>query len=122
MIKKLNTLPIQVDPALLDQIRRNGIKAIAEFAASFTEAATNQFLYDLGENIPRGILKVEDVALAAHAIPSGVASAVNSFGSWGYENAVRFASEILEDANCHTVNKILLDAAKADGISPYQGQ
>ena len=45
------------------------------------------------------------------ALRHGVASAVNSLHEWDCEAAIRYASEILEDANCHAENAALLEKA-----------
>lgn len=63
------------------------------------ENATRQFIYNEKTNVPRGIMPPQDSI--PFAIRSGVASAVNSAAEWDCQNAIDYAHDILEDANCH---------------------
>jgi hypothetical protein len=79
------------------------------------DRALVQFTHNLEKNVPANIVALEDCPL--HALRIGVAAAINKQGEWGCENAVEFAAEILEDANCHGETAALLAAAKLHGLN-----
>lgn len=64
------------------------------------DKAMAQFLYNEDTNIPAKIIQPEEST--DFALRHGVAAAINKEGGWCCENAIAYATEILEDANCHT--------------------
>ena len=112
----MNQEKIQLPPELLRDILRTGTETISNFAAKLTQSALGQLNYDLTENVPAGICALDEAAGGHHALEHGIASAVNSLYEWSCEDAIRIASAILEDANCHAENAALLAAAKANVV------
>ena len=88
-----------------------------EFAAGLNtllinirDKAMSQFDYSVRENVPRGILPVEQIA--GHAINHGVVSAMSQRNQWGIEPSIEFAADVLEDVNAHTEAAMLRDTLK----------
>ena len=88
-----------------------------EFSAGLNTLLTNirdkamaQFDYSVRENVPRGILPVEQIA--GHAINHGVVSAMSQRNQWGIEPTIEFAADCLEDVNAHTEAAMLRDTLK----------
>ena len=79
---------------------------LATLLAKISERANNQFNYNLKENIPRNILKLD--GCAEHGINQGVIGAVNEMFGWDTDKSVRFAYHIMEDANAYTECKALI--------------
>jgi|HubBroStandDraft_1064217.scaffolds.fasta_scaffold960506_1 hypothetical protein len=86
-----------------------------EFILLVRDRALAQFTYNIEKNVPKGILAPEECA--NHALRHGIVGAINMQGQWSCENAVAFASDILEDANCHSENNALLGMAKQNGLN-----
>lgn len=78
--------------------------------------AEGQFRYNETVNLPRGIVLPEDSV--EHAIKNGTVHAINTHLKWDCDAAIDWAHSILEDANCHSEAKALLEAAqKEDGVA-----
>lgn len=73
---------------------------IEEFLSKLRTYATGQAAYNLGTNVPKGILTAEQ-ATASHAIKSGVVHAIGELIGWSVDDAIDFAANILEDSNAH---------------------
>lgn len=86
---------------------------LAALLSEISRSAYAQFDYNEKINIPSGYMKPEESA--ANAIRHGVANAVNLAAEWDCDNAVEYAHEILEGANCHLEAQSLRDAA---GVAP----
>jgi len=80
--------------------------ALAGLLAEISRAAYAQFDYNEKTKIPQGIIQPEESA--GGAIRHGVIHAVNMAGEWDTENAIQYAHDILEDANCHAEARRLL--------------
>lgn len=86
---------------------------LAALLSEISRSAYAQFDYNKKTNIPSGYMKPEESA--ANAIRHGVAKAINLAAEWDCDNAISYAEEILEDANCHEEAKAMRDAA---GVAP----
>jgi hypothetical protein len=76
-----------------------------------------QYEYDMGHNVQNKIMTLAEAQTGENAIKTGLASAVNTLNEWGCEEAIKFAFEILEDANCHSEAGALIEAAKKNGLN-----
>lgn len=72
---------------------------------SIRQKAVAQFEYSIKENIPRGILKIEECA--NHAINHGIVAAMSARNQWDVDATVKLAIDILEDSNCHAEVRVL---------------
>jgi hypothetical protein len=92
-------------------------KRMIEFSAKLNtlilkirDKAFDCFIYNESTNLPKGIMAADEIV--SKAILYGTASAINTIGEWDCDNAIGWAVEILEDANCHGEAAALLAASK----------
>jgi hypothetical protein len=89
-----------------------GHQAIAACAAAFIERAGRQLAYNLLTNIPCGV----DIGFdpTEHAIKHGLVTTISARVNFCVSDAERFAADILEDVNDHTLAAFL--RKKADQL------
>lgn len=94
----------------------------AEFAVkleklltAIAEKAQRQFDYSLLTNVPKGVLKSDEIV--DNAIDSGLVGGASHISEWGVEKTISLALDILEDSNCHTEARALSEAAAKNGVT-----
>lgn len=83
---------------------------LAKLLTEIKTAAEGQFAYNENENLRRKIITPEESV--EHAIKHGTVHAINSYLHWDCFAAIDWAHTILEDANCHTEAKALMESSK----------
>lgn len=79
--------------------------------ASIRSSAHGQFAYNVGENVPRGILTPAEVV--DHAIAHGAVVGLSAdLCDYGIEPTVSLAVDLLENVNAHTEARALAEATK----------
>jgi hypothetical protein len=80
------------------------------FLIDVLEKAEAQLQHSLTTNVPKGILKREDIV--ENAFRHGLVSAFSKLNQWGIEPSVQLAAELLEDVNAHSLARPLFDELK----------
>jgi len=68
-------------------------------AQSINAKAAAQYEYSVEENIPRGILKEDEVG--DHAIQHGIVTALTARAEWEIPVLLELCADIMEDVNDH---------------------
>ena len=77
-----------------EQLTNDFNAALELMLVTLSQKATAQFRHNLENNLPRGIVKREDIV--ENSLEHGVSSAVSAHTHWDCEAAVRYAGAILE--------------------------
>lgn len=85
---------------------------IANLAIVMGEGAVAQYKYSIKENIPRGILKPEEVG--DNAVRTGIVAALAQKHEWSISSLLELCADIMEDANDHETAAELRAKAQAE--------
>lgn len=85
---------------------------IANLAMVMEERAVVQYRHSIKENIPRGILKPEEVG--DNAVRTGIVAALTQKHEWDIPVLLGLCADILEDANDHETAAELRAKAQAE--------
>lgn len=85
---------------------------IANLAQAMEDRAVAQYNYSIKENIPRGILKPEEVG--DNAVRTGIVAALTQKHEWDISLLQELCADILEDANDHETAAELRAKAQAE--------
>lgn len=78
---------------------------VAEFQKMFTEKALGRLKYNLEENLPKGIMTLEQIK--GDSVKSGLVSSIGTFIKWDIYQAMELCADILEDVNAHKEAQVL---------------
>jgi hypothetical protein len=94
-----------------EQIKMEAADKLSTLMLSIADSVKSQLLYNITENIPRGIIKADEAS--DHAINSGLVSALGKHLQWDVYGAMELAADILEDVNAHSEAAKIRQSLKA---------